>query len=196
MYNFKLVDSIFLPHCGVEVDFSLEKGKMLLFTGENGVGKSTLMRRFYTAFEEHCALVDQSSLDYFYDRKVGKIKKLFLSTRKEIIDENFFHELWTIFGLDKKENRLQSSLSGGEGQVLKLILGLSIRMDIFLLDEPSHYLDESMKEKLSGVLSTLLHNKKALLVIEHDLSWIKENYSGLKLKVIDEKLRVEKTWNT
>lgn len=196
MYNFKLDDLNFLPHCGAEVEFSLEKGEMLILTGENGVGKSTLMGCFYNNFPDQCALVDQTPLDYFYDRSLYKIKNIFLTSHKERVDEIFFHELWSLFGLDKKEDRLQSSLSGGEGQLLKIVLGLSIHVDIYLLDEPSHYLDQSMKEKLSKVISSLLSKNKSLFLIEHDLSWIKESYHGLKINLQGDKLREEKRWNT
>lgn len=196
MYKFKLNDPKFLPHTGADLEFNLPKGSCLIITGNNGVGKSTLMRRFYETFHRESVLVDQSALDLFYDRSLRKIKNIFLDARGEEINRELFEELWKNFSLSLKEERLQSTLSGGEGQLLKLILGLTIKSDIYLLDEPSHYLDEKMKEALNDVLASLLNKGKSLILIEHDLSWITFHYEGIKLEDKDEKVKVVKQWNT
>lgn len=196
MYNFNLNDPKFLPHAGASLGFCLKKSSALVITGNNGVGKSTLMRRFYQDFSALSVLIDQTSLDFFYDRPLKKVKEIFLSSRRNAIDEELFFRLWDIFGLSQKEERSQSTLSGGEGQLLKLVLGLTIHSEIILLDEPSHYLDEKMKRTLNEILNDLLGSGKTLLMIEHDLSWVKFPYEGIHLEERDQQLKVVKTWTT
>jgi len=196
MYKFKVNDPKFLPHAGASLELSLQNGTALVVTGSNGVGKSTLMRRFYQDFSDVSTLIDQTGLDYFYDRGLKRVKEIFLSARKDEVKEELFFKLWERFGLTLKEERFQSTLSGGEGQLLKLVLGITIQSKIILLDEPSHYLDEKMKEILNEVLEELMKEGRALMLIEHDLSWIKFPFKGILLEEREHQLQVVKTWNT
>jgi translation initiation factor RLI1 len=194
MHQLKLNDPHFLPQYGCELELFLEEGRPTILVGDNGVGKSTLVRRFYEANAERISLIDQQSLDYFYDRKVGMIKEVLLSSRGEEIDLSLFTECWKRFGLEKKENRFQSQLSGGEGQALKICLGLALDRPIYILDEPSQYLDQSFRQQLDEILRGRLLKRKSLLIVEHDLKWMGFNASMVSLEVRGDVLKVGKTW--
>lgn len=189
MYNFELTDPSFLPHAGCELALTLKAGQLLLLVGENGIGKSTLVRRIYKRFETNASLIEQRSLDFFYDRKVSVIKTLLLS-HLNAEEQNLFKNIWSLFRLDLREDRLLSALSGGEGQMLKICIGLSIGKDIYLLDEPSQYLDTQTKEALCEITSGLLNKGKAILVIEHDKDWIHFSHETLRLRMDERTLKV------
>lgn len=196
MYHFQLVDPHFLPHAGCNIDFSLNEGEITTLIGENGIGKSTLVQRFWQKREYPMTLVEQKLMDVFYDRKLKTIKELILSSRGDRLSESFFYSLWDRFGLKQKEERFQSTLSGGEGQALKLCLGLSQNAEFYLLDEPSQFLDVNMKKVLSDVLSELVQNKKSILMVEHNYDWLQRPATIIELGLVDDTLSKVKTWNT
>jgi ABC-type Mn2+/Zn2+ transport system ATPase subunit len=180
MYRFQVKDPNFLPHIGCDVDFSVNKGELLALVGENGVGKTTLVQRF-SRHSINVSLVEQKASDYFFDRKLKRVKDIFLISLTTDNSRKFFESNWKAFHLDKKENRFLSALSGGEGQALKLCFGLSIPKDLYILDEPSQFLDKNSKEHLKGIITLLLQEGKGVLVVEHDLSWLPTPVRVVKL---------------
>ena len=195
MYRFRINDPHFLPHVGCDVDLTVNKGELLALTGENGLGKTTLLNRFCRENVSSITLVEQRSIDFFYDRKLSVVKNIYLDSI-DSSSRNYFLHLWSTFNLDKKEDRYLSSLSGGESQVLKLCLSLSLERDICLLDEPSQFLDVSSREKLSDVLYDLLQKQRAIIIVEHDLTWTKFKYEVCKLEIVNGTLRKGRSWNT
>ena len=196
MYNFSVSDPHFLPHCGCQLELDTRKGDFITLVGENGVGKSTLARRLYQEHSQIMSYVQQEAMDLFYDRSLNQLKRIFLSSRASDISHERFHWMWEEFNFSKKEQRLQSELSGGEGQALKICLGLAIEKEIYLLDEPSQFLDHAIKEKLNLLLEKMLLQKKTLLMIEHDFSWVKFHHTISELIIQDGNLSLGKTWTT
>lgn len=191
MYQFKLNDPHFLPHYGCDILLSVEKGKAIAVTGGNGIGKTSLARRFSEQSSTLISYIEQKELDHFYDRKLSQLKKIFLASRLDQIDSSLFHSLWEAFNLHAKEDRLLSDLSGGEGQALKLCLGLSSKKEVYLLDEPSQYLDSSSKKCLDRIIQDKLHSMKSVVLIEHDLSWVTFPLSKFALVVEEKSLKVD-----
>lgn len=196
MLNLNLNDPHFLPHTGCDVSLLLEIKEPLTIIGENGLGKSTLVHRFYSKHQDIMAIIEQKAMDQFYNRPLRTIKEIFLISGNEKIDRDFFEHCWTSFGLNKKEDRMLDSLSGGEGQALKICLGLSAKACVFVLDEPSQYLDEAMRKVLSQLLIELLKREKLLLMVEHDLNWQEFSMKVAELKNVNRNLIIGKVWNT
>jgi ATP-binding cassette subfamily E protein 1 len=62
-----------------------------------------------------------------------------------------------------------SSLSGGELQRVAIILCLGQPADIYLIDEPSAYLDSEQRIIAAKVIKRfILHAKKTAFIVEHD----------------------------
>jgi ATP-binding cassette subfamily E protein 1 len=60
-------------------------------------------------------------------------------------------------------------LSGGELQRCAIVLCLGTRADIYLIDEPSAYLDSEQRIAASRVIKRyIMHAKKTAFVVEHD----------------------------
>jgi energy-coupling factor transporter ATP-binding protein EcfA2 len=193
MYRFQVKDPSFLPHIGCDVEFSLNKSELLALVGENGIGKSSLVQRFSQEME-NVVLVEQRAPDYFFDRQLKKIKEIFLASVSSYEGRKTFARYWNNFNLDQKEDRYLSSLSGGEGQALKICLNLSIPKEIYLLDEPSQSLDKRSKDQLRLILSELLEAGKAVVVIEHDTSWLPRPLKVVKLESRNQNLVLGESW--
>ena len=194
MYNLKLHDPYFLPHIGCDIELSLDK--VMTLVGENGLGKTTLVERLHSGYSGRISIIEQRPLDAFYNRTLGRIKETFLSSRPGSIDTSLFLRAWEEFGLGKKEDRVLSSLSGGEGQALKICLGSAPVAEIYIMDEPSQYLDESMKKVLSDLILELFLRKKSVLMVEHDLKWQNFSMNVIQLKLDQHTLVKGSQWTT
>merc|ERR1711939_531216 len=62
-----------------------------------------------------------------------------------------------------------TTLSGGELQRVAIVLALGKPADIYLIDEPSAYLDSEQRIIAAKVIKRyILHAKKTAFVVEHD----------------------------
>ncbi len=195
MKVFECLDPLFLPHLGCNLRLDLSVGEVLVLVGENGIGKSTLLQRFFNSLPiESAVLVEQKNSEYFYDRKLGKLKQLILESGLPELNQEEFLYLWNLFGLSVKEGRLTSHLSGGESQILKLCLALCKNCEFYLLDEASQYLDSERKILLLSYLEKLKHKGKSLILVEHDLSWLPQGWRTQSLVIEEGRLSKGKEW--
>ena len=79
----------------------------------------------------------------------------------------------THLGIDQLMNRSLDTLSGGELQRVAIAACLSRDADIYLLDEPSAYLDVEQRLLVSKILRDfIVENNKSAFVIDHDLLFL------------------------
>ena len=195
MKLFEIQDPHFLPHCGCDLQLSLCEGEVLILVGENGIGKSTLMKRLYASLgPEERVVVEQKTSEYFFDRKLETLKSFFLTGNLSHFNKEAFNELWQAFGLESKEDRFISQLSGGEAQSLKLTLALSKDTVFYLLDEPSQFLDDQRKKTLADYLNKLLEKEKSVLIIEHNQNWLPSGWKVQDLVLRDNTLILGERW--
>ena len=72
-------------------------------------------------------------------------------------------------GLSAKADRRLSELSGGELQLAALARTLATDADLYLIDEPSSYLDIVHRLRVARLLRSL-GERKSVIVVEHDLA--------------------------
>jgi ATP-binding cassette subfamily E protein 1 len=72
-------------------------------------------------------------------------------------------------GLDDIIDLNVQQLSGGEMQRVALILALGMQADVYLIDEPSAYLDvEQRMAAAKSIKRYIINNKKTAFIVEHD----------------------------
>ena len=138
-----------------------EKGNLIGIIGRNGIGKSTAIK--ILAGEIKINLEHLPTLPKIYLKKQKKISYKSQVLRKveiEKVDQQLLKEL----NIKKK-----SSYSGGELQKLNLGLCLSKEADLYLIDEPSSYLDVSERLKIANLIRERLKDKE-VIIVEHDLA--------------------------
>lgn len=78
----------------------------------------------------------------------------------------------------------KKNLSGGELQRVAIVLALGLPADIYLIDEPSAYLDSEQRIITSRVIKRfIMHAKKTAFIVEHD--FIMATYLADRVIVFD-----------
>ena len=160
-----------------KVSFELYKGQKLAIIGENGKGKSTLIKTLM-------GIIPKISGKYTYGYNVFKE---YFDQQIEFIDEEntIYEEYSQTFNIDDPltiRKRLGSflftneevfkkinTLSGGEKVRLGLCKIFNKNPNLLLLDEPTNHLDILSKEKLEELL---LNYNGTLLFVSHDRYFI------------------------
>lgn len=76
-------------------------------------------------------------------------------------------------GLKDKHALLAGSLSGGQLRLLEMARALASNAEVYLLDEPTAGVSPKLKDEVSRAIQQLIQRKKTVLVIEHDMSFIR-----------------------
>lgn len=89
------------------------------------------------------------------------------------------------------DNGVQS-LSGGELQRLAITLALGTPADVYLIDEPSAYLDSEQRLNCAKVMKRfIMHSKKTAFIVEHD--FIMATYLADRVVVYEGRPGIEAT---
>ncbi|ELQ74788.1 RNAse L inhibitor, ABC superfamily [Trachipleistophora hominis] len=136
-----------------------KSGEIVVLLGENGMGKSTFLNLVKGVFS---VSIKYQKINLKYDKSVKS-----LIIRLKAINSV---ELMKDLEIDKIMDNDVCKLSGGELQRLCLFICLSKNADIYLIDEPSAYLDCDTRIRVSRLLKRFAVNKqKPLFIVEHDL---------------------------
>jgi ATP-binding cassette subfamily E protein 1 len=100
----------------------------------------------------------------------GTVQELLYLKLKDAWNSSIFKtEVLTPLRIEELLDNQVQTLSGGELQRVAIVLGLAKPCDIFLIDEPSAYLDAEQRVTASKVMKRwILSCKKSAFVVEHD----------------------------
>jgi len=178
------------------LDMEIGRGEQLVIQGENGCGKTTLLRSILGLVKpvQGSILVGEELVGSLEWRKrraqTGYLnqentKNNFPITAAEVVaigvsgikisdgDRDYRVELsMRKTGSFHLQNQLFHQLSGGEKQRVSLARCLCQNARLLLLDEPTSYLDEKGKEELGELLYELSRNEApTMLLVSHDTNW-------------------------
>ncbi len=166
--------------------------------GENGMGKTTILKIFSGEIIPNLGKLDQESseenvlehysgtqfYDYFKRLYEGSMKvvhkpqyvdllpKVVKGKVREILEgideKNMLDEISVKLDLEKSLNRDIKEISGGELQSVAIAAALLREADVYVFDEPSSYLDVKQRLKVAAVIREMAE-KKRVVVVEHDL---------------------------
>jgi ATP-binding cassette subfamily E protein 1 len=100
----------------------------------------------------------------------GTVKDLLLAKiRDQYLHPQFQSDVVKPLNIEALIDQDVQNLSGGELQRVALILALGKPADVYLLDEPSAYLDVEQRIVAAKVIKRfILHSKKTAFIVEHD----------------------------
>jgi len=174
-----------------DISFLVPQGKIVLLTGGNGSGKSTILKCIFGILpiwnEEGSISYYNQDLTKFSSSEMAKIGISYIPQKNNYFESLTVHENLTVSGstcsnkeirqrqdyvyqlpfLSEKQHRTPFNLSGGEKQILALGNALMQKPTLILFDEPFAGLDEANTKVLIEQIEILKNNNIGMLIVEH-----------------------------
>lgn len=169
--------------------FSAEPGEIIGIIGDNGVGKTTLVRCL-------CGLLKPSSGTVRLKGKVLSKKKRIEKTFCVMQDVNhqlFSDSVWnecllsdpecpgekinetlTAFKLDEFKERHPMSLSGGQKQRLAIASAVLTNKAVMVFDEPTSGLDYIQMMDVKRMIKKLSEKGHIIIIVTHDMEFLQQ----------------------
>ncbi|MEM0481033.1 MAG: ribosome biogenesis/translation initiation ATPase RLI [Candidatus Aenigmatarchaeota archaeon] len=155
---------------------NIRKKEVIGIIGQNALGKSTFAKIISGEIKDFEGYIS-SNLKISY--KPQFIAKDFNGTVQEYLEsiaklnEDAIKEILNPLGIQKLLLKNYKNLSGGEAQLVEIAGCLLKDADLYVLDEPSAFLDVEQRLNLFKNLKKFVENReKSFFIIDHDISFI------------------------
>ena len=179
-----------------DVSFNVEKGSIHAIVGENGAGKSTVMRIAYGFYNADSGeiLIDGKPVEIKTPHDaialgIGMVHQHFMLVDNMTIAENIIlgaetggaasldlekanreiHKLSDELKLGVNPRAVIEDLSVGQQQRVELLKALYRHADLLILDEPTAVLTPQEVEEFFGILRRMKEQGKTIIIITHKL---------------------------
>lgn len=178
-----------------DVSFTLEPGKFLAILGNNGVGKSTLLKSLNRILKVDSGefLLDDENVFQMSNHEIAKriafVSQNIANTQMTVHDvvmlgrrpymkwgftehdHEIVHASMDKLNLNDLRGRFLNQLSGGERQKVMLARALAQEPKLLLLDEPTSSLDIHNQYQVLQIVRDICHNEGlTAIVVIHDLN--------------------------
>eukprot|EP00462_Mataza_sp_D1_P001721 CAMPEP_0175094666 /NCGR_PEP_ID=MMETSP0086_2-20121207/3719_1 /TAXON_ID=136419 /ORGANISM="Unknown Unknown, Strain D1" /LENGTH=631 /DNA_ID=CAMNT_0016367813 /DNA_START=26 /DNA_END=1921 /DNA_ORIENTATION=+ len=154
--------------------------EIVMMLGQNGTGKTTFIRMLAGLLQPDKnadgeeMIMPKLNVSYkpqkIAPKYPGTVRQLLHSKIKSAYQHpQFVTDVMKPMQIEEIIDNAVTQLSGGELQRVAIVLCLGKPADIYLIDEPSAYLDSEQRIIASKVIKRfILHSKKTAFVVEHD----------------------------
>lgn len=176
--------------------FELRRGEIHALIGENGAGKSTMMKILYGLYERDDGTIElygqpvgRHNTSQAIHAGIGMVHQEFMLVNEFTVLENVIlgsepqnfgvldikkarqlvSQHAEEYHLDIQLNKLVKNISVGEMQRVEIIKALYRGAEILILDEPTAVLTPQEAEKLFVILKTMRDKGKSIVFISHKL---------------------------
>ncbi len=154
----------------------IKRGEIIGILGANGIGKTTFVK-ILAGLEEPDGGGKFDKLKVGYKPQYisaeyeGTVQMLLMSIAKESFSSGWYKtEILQPLKMDQLLDRNVAELSGGELQKVAIAACLSRDAELFLLDEPSAYLDVEERLNMARTIRRVVENHHVTaFVVEHDV---------------------------
>jgi len=188
------------------INIKILKGESVAILGDNGSGKTTLLNTFSGLFRPSSGkVVIDGQYDIYENNELWlnnisyvqqniflintSIKKNILLEKEALSNNNKFLDICNILSLDKAFANLPQKLdtivgndglylSGGQKQLISIARALYKDSEVILFDEANSALDKDYSNILKKLIISL-RGKKTLIVVTHELSYLKECFDKI-----------------
>lgn len=175
--------------------------EILVMLGENGTGKTTFIRMLAGLLKpDNDEDIPRLNVSYKPQKITpsfpGTVRTLFIQKIKAMfLHPQFNTDVIKPLSLEAIMDQEVQHLSGGELQRVGIVLALGKVADIYLIDEPSAYLDSEQRIIAAKVIKRfIVHAKKTAFIVEHD--FIMATYMADRVIVYDGQPSVHARANT
>jgi len=195
-----IFQSSYIEATGGEVDFitfsnikkrlgdfhlSIKKGELkerevLGMLGANALGKTTFARILAGEIKQDSGeITEKVKISYKsqYPRTDfdGTVSQLLRSVTDKYRTSSYESEIMRPLGLKKLVRRKVKKLSGGELQRVAIAVALSKECDVYLLDEPSAFLDVEQRLTVADMIRKIVEKREcSAMIIDHDLLFLSQ----------------------
>ena len=156
----------------------IPESQVITAFGPNGIGKTTYAK-LLAGIEKPDNGEIKEKIDIGYKPQYiqtdfdGTVEDFLYMNAKGYTTNLFRTDILKPFDLDKILDKQVSKLSGGELQRLATAVTLSEDADVYLLDEPTAFLDVEQRLKVAKAIKHIVtRDDKAAIIIDHDIVFI------------------------
>lgn len=152
----------------------IKKREVVVVFGANALGKSTFAKILAGELKQDSGEIS-SNVEISYKPQMiqldfnGALEELF-SNYVNVSSKSFRNEILKPLNLERLLPKNVNKLSGGEQQRVAIALTLIKKADLYILDEPSAFLDVEERLNLAKSLRNFIENNEiSMFIIDHDL---------------------------
>lgn len=167
-----------------DVSFSIKKGKIVGLLGPNGSGKTTIIKLINDLLVEDngSILIEGNKPGIDTKKKVSYLpERTYLNMNVKVIDFlKYFEDFYDDFDINKAtellkklnidENDKLKTMSKGTKEKVQLILVMSRKADLYVLDEPIGGVDPAGRDYILETILTNFNEDSSLLISTHLIS--------------------------
>jgi len=179
-----------------DIDLDIHEGDLVALVGNNGAGKSSLMRlvtglvkpevgdvyvdglNTRNASPEKLAdtvtYVYQNPEEMFIEDCVRKDVAFYLKSRKIPGYEKIVDDVLNQFDLTDLQDKDSRLMSGGQQRRASLAIGVAMKPSIILLDEPTANLDIATRKHITKLIDSLKEQVGSVIIATHDMQLVAE----------------------
>ncbi|HBF6774976.1 TPA: ABC-F family ATP-binding cassette domain-containing protein [Clostridioides difficile] len=171
------------------VSFKIKRGKKIALLGDNGCGKSTLIKEILADKNDDIKINDKVKVGYFDQNQslLDEEKSVLYNTKvNSSFDESFIRINLSLFGFKGDDvYKKVKVLSGGEKVKIALCKIILEDNNFLVFDEPTNYLDIKSMEALE---KALINTDKTMLIVSHDRVFV-SHICNYIIEIKDAKIR-------
>ena len=175
-----------------DVDFQIERGKVVTIIGSSGSGKSTLLRCVNLLEVPDGGKIVYEGKDILsgdldvtkYRSKVSMVFQSFnLFNNKNVLDNCVMGQVKVLkrskeeakkIAMEQFAYKASTTLSGGQKQRVAIARALCMDPDVILFDEPTSALDPEMVGGVLDVMKDLADKGLTMVVVTHEMQFARE----------------------
>lgn len=191
-----------------KADLFLGRGEQLVIFGPNGAGKTTLLRAILglvplasgtihvgdflvgsQSWQQNrsvVAYIHQESIKNNFPITAGEVVRIGLGNARLPASEAAYRIEVAMrrTGSYHLVDQPYNTLSGGEKQRVSIARCLCQNAGVFLLDEPTSFLDQQGKQDLLELLHEISHNEvPTMIIVSHEQQWVERlQWKSMELK--------------
>jgi ATP-binding cassette subfamily E protein 1 len=163
---------------------TIYKNEVIGVLGENGTGKTSFVKILADVIKPDKGQVEEKIKISYKPQYIDTTSKEPVAAVLQNVMTKYSIQLAKPLNLQLLLTKNINELSGGELQKVAIAVCLGREADLYLLDEPSAYLDIEQRLRISKIIKDLMEEKgTSALIVDHDLLFL--DYLSQRLMVFE-----------